>query len=434
MIVAMAEVADVMSRLRGHDIYFYMFDPGRASDSELRFHFGGGRAVVPCSDNLSLSYLAASIQHFLDNDRFLISWSAKDVFSFLKSRTEMAMEMGGFLYDLSVISSYLSVDCEVPSSFPEAVRLLKRLVGHPGWGAFKPFYTEVYLPLVSSVLPDMETCCLVDNSKRRCVYPSYVVEGQANGRLKAVVPTDGHYNPHSMGAEQKANLRPPGYDEVFVYFDYRNMEVNVLQWLSGDPALGSILESGDDPYRAIWSRVIRSEATEGNRKTCKDVFLPVVFGQGPRSLASRTGIKEEIASRIIDTLVDAFPVAFDWVTSQSPDGDNMAVDFFGRRRRFEERELYKIRNFSVQSPASMICLRKLVRLHGSLSGLARSCFHVHDGYCVVCAKNKVGEVFEVGTRVLEEEDPMFPGLGLRTSCVHGARLNDMKPLRTGVEE
>lgn len=427
----MADMSEVMPRFRGHDIYFYMHGSGSSLGDELRFYFGGGRAVVPCSDSVSLCSLASSIQHFVDADRFLIAWSAKDVFSFVKSRTEMSIEVGSVLYDLSVISSYLSVECEVPTSFASAVRLLKKLLGHPGWPAFKPFYFEVYMPLLTSVLPEMETCCLVDNSKRMCVYPSYVVEGQANGRLKALVPSEAHYNPHSLGREQRASLRPAGYDEVFVYFDYKNMEVNVLQWLSGDPNLGAILASDEDPYRSIWSRVIHGEATESQRRICKDIFLPVVFGQGPRSLAERAGIKEEIASRIIDTLVDAFPVAFDWVTSQSPDGDNMAVDFFGRRRRFKGRELYKTRNFSVQSPASMICLRKLVRLHRSLSGLARTCFHVHDGYCVVCDKNKVDEVFEVGTSVLEEEDAMFLGLRLKTSCVHGPCLEETKPTIKG---
>lgn len=427
----MAEMSEIMPLFRGHDIYFHMHGSGSTLGSELRFHLRGNWAVVPCSDVISLSRLASSAQHFIDPDRFLISWSAKDFFSFVKSSTGMSMEVGSFLYDLSVISSYLSVDCSAPNSFGSAVRLLKGLLCHPGWPAFKPFYSEVYVPLVTSVLPDIETCCLVDKSKRMCVYPAYVVEGQANGRLKAVVPSEAHYNPHSLGREQRASLKPAGYDEVFVSFDYKNMEVNVLQWLSGDPGLGAILASGEDPYRAIWSRVIRGEATESQRRICKDVFLPVVFGQGSRSLADRAGVKEEIASRIIDTLVDSFPVAFDWVTSQSPDGDDMAVDLFGRRRRFKGRELYKTRNFSVQSPASMICLRKLVRLHDALSGLARICFHVHDGYCVVCDKNKVSEVFEVGTSALEEEDSMFPGLRLRTSCVHGACLEDMKPTRTG---
>lgn len=384
-----------------------------------------------CEEGDSLAYLASSIHHFLDPSRILISWSAKDVFSFLKSSTGVPVDPPGFFYDLSLICSYLSIDAQRPASFKEAVGLLRRVAAHPGWAAFKPFYTEVYLPLVTSVVPDMETLCLVDNSKMSCVYPLYELEGQANGRLKAVVPTESHYNPHSLGPDKKRDLRPSDWDGSFVYFDYSNMEVNVLQWLSGDPELGSILEGEEDTYRAIWRAVSRGEVADKQRKVCKDVFLPVVFGQGAKSLAERVGVKEEIASRIIDRLVSTFPVAFDWVKAQSTDGDNMAVDRFGRRRAFKERELYKVRNFAVQSPASMICLRKLVRLHGSLSDLARICFHVHDGYCVVCDKNDIDSVFEVGMKVLEEEDPMFPGLRLRATCCQGSRLDELTPIQKG---
>lgn len=432
----MAAVSELMSLLKGNDLYFYSRGDGMpwcedGAKREVVFHCGGRRVTVDSSDHQSLEYLASSLHHFVDPSRVVVAWEAKEVFSFLKGRTGVPMDMGSSFYDLSLISSYLGVDAEMPAKFRDAVALLRSLFGMAGWEKFKELYRGVYLPLVSRVIPDMETCCLVDNRRRMCVYPFYVPEGQANGRLKALVPSGFNYNPHSMGPEQRSSLRPSDYDGCFVQFDYRHMEVNVLQWLSGDPRLGSILESGADPYRAIWSLVTRGEASEAHRKLCKDVFLPVVFGQGARSLASRVGAEEKIATRIIDTLVKTFPVAFDWVSSQSPNGDNMAEDFFGRRRRFEGHEFYKSRNFSVQSPASMICLRKLVRLHEALSGVARICFHVHDGYYVVCAANEVEEVFEAGSEALEEEDPMFPGLRLKASCNFGNRLDDLKPITRG---
>ena len=434
----MTSVSELMSLLKGNDIYFYSKGDGMpwcadTARRELFFHCGGRRFTVDSSDARSMEYLASSIHHFVDPSRVVVAWEAKDVFSFLKGRTGVASEMGVPFYDLSLMASYLGVEAEQPAKFRDAVVLLRNLLSAPGWDSFKELYRAVYVPLVSKVLPDMETCCLVDNRRRMCVYPSYVPEGQANGRLIASVPSESNYNPHSMGPDQRASLRPAGYDECFVHFDYRNMEVNVLRWLSGDSRLGAVLESCEDPYRAIWSIVTRSEASEAHRKICKEVFLPVVFGQGSRSLASRLGWEEKFASRIIDTLVKTFPVAFDWVSSQSPNGDNMAVDFFGRRRRFDEREFYKVRNFSVQSPASMICLRKLVRLHESLSDLARVCFHVHDGYYVVCAADKVDDVFEVGMKALEEEDVLFPGLRLKASCHFGNRLDELKPIARGAQ-
>lgn len=425
-----------MPLMKGNDLYFYSMGDGMpwcedGAKRQFVFHCGGRRVTVDSSDLRSLEYLASSIHHFVDPSKLVVAWGAKEFFSFVRGRSQISMDIGRPFYDLSLISSYLGVNSSMPVKFRDAMILLRDLMSIPDWGRFKDFYKAVYVPLVSRVIPDMESCCLVDNRRRMCVYPFYEPEGQANGRLKAKVPSEFNYNPHSMGPEQKASLRPAGYDECFVHFDYRNMEVNVLQWLSGDSRLGSILEASDDPYKAIWSLVMRSEATDAHRRLCKDVFLPVVFGQGAKSLASRMGVEEKFASRVIDTLVKTFPVAFDWVSSQSPDGDNMARDFFGRRRGFDGHQFYKARNFSVQSPASMICLRKLVRLHESLSDIARVCFHVHDGYYVVCSADRAETVAYVGARTLEEEDPLFPGLRLKASCHRGSRLDQLKPISIG---
>ncbi len=432
----MSDIFELVSLLRGTDIYFYLVEDDRpwcdeSSSPKIAFHGGGRRMSLDGGDGDSVSYLASSLQHFMDPAKMAMCWGSKDVFSFVRGRCGFPMEASAIFYDLGVISSYFGVEASRPVKFREAALLLKSLLTHSGWAVFRPLYEGVYVPLFSRVLPEIESCCLVDNERRMCVYPSYSSEFQANGRLKASVRCPSNYNPHSMGLDQKAVLRTPGYEECFVSFDYRNMEVKTLQWLSGDERLGGVIDRPGDPYGAIWSEVTRGNAGEGNRRVCKEIFLPVVFGLGSRSLAERMGVQEKFASKLIDTLVKTFPVAFDWVSSQSPDGDNMAKDRFGRRRRFRERDFYKTRNFSVQSPASMICLRKLVRLHEAIEGLGRICFHVHDGYYVVCAVDKVDSVREAGMAVLEEEDPLFPGLRLRASCHSGSRLDQMEPTESG---
>jgi hypothetical protein len=432
----MSDVFELMSLLKGNDAYIYLDGDDRpwceeSSSPSLVFHAGGRRMTLGGGDERSISYLAASAQHFVDPSRFVMTWGVKDVFSFVRGRSGVAMDLASHIYDLGVMSAYMGVEAARPVKFRESTLLLKSLLTQEGWTDFRPLWEGVYVPLLSQVLPEIESCCLVDNDRRVCVYPFYSSDFQANGRLKASVRCPLNYNPHSMGSEQKSCLRPPGYDERFVHFDYRNMEVKTLQWLSGDERLGEVIDADGDPYRSIWSAVTRRPVSEDHRRICKDVFLPVVFGLGARSLAENIGVEEKFASKLIHTLVKTFPVAFDWVSSQSPDGDSMAKDRFGRRRRFKERDFYKIRNFSVQSPASMICLRKLVRLHEALGGLGRICFHVHDGYYVVCAVDKVDSVCEAGMAVLEEEDPLFPGLRLRASCYSGGRLDRMEPAKSG---
>lgn len=428
------EFSEVVPKFLGKDLYIHMSaensdwsDESRSPD--LIVHYGTRRAILPMSDPSEVSLLASSLHHFVDPGSLVLSWRAKDVFSFLKGRSGMATELDARIYDLDVICSYLDMDRTRPETFRDAISVLKRATSDPCWEKFKKFYDLVYRPLISRVVPEMETGCLVHNMMRSCVHPCYVVEGQANGRLKAIRNGRNSYNPHSLGPAERENIRPPDYDEVFVYFDYKNMEVNVLRWLSGDGGLGKIIDSGKDPYREIWRIVSGSEPSDAQRALCKNMFLPVVFGQGANSLSDRLGVSEKTARAVIDRLVKSFPVAFGWVESQSLRGDNSAVDAFGRRRRFAPHEAYKTRNFCIQSPASMVCLRKLVKLHENLPNGARLCFHVHDGYCVVCRRGDAESVMEVGTRVLEEEDDLFPGLRLGVSCKFGDDLNNLESSR-----
>lgn len=423
--------SEILPGIKGKDIYLYLSRENpdwqdHGQEVNLIVHFGGKRVTLPLGDTSELNYLVSSLYHFLDSDRLVLAWGAKDIFSYLKGRTEMSLEVHNQVYDLSLVSSYLGVSASRPENFRDAVSLLKRLMSDPLWKKFYPYYAAIYVPMFSTVLPEIETGCLVDNRKKRCVYPTYVIEGQVNGRLKALKLNSASYNPHSIGEEERSNLRPRGYDEAFVYLDYRNMEVAVLQWLSGDPVLASILESGRDLYKEIWRKITRQEPTDSHRKLCKNIFLPVVFGQGRASLAKKLGSSEEFSARLIDSLVSTFPVAFDWVDAQSPDGNNTAIDVFGRRRTFEDQKLYKIKNFCIQSPASMICLRKLVKLHEALAGKASIGFHVHDGYCVLCDKKNIASICELGTEVLEEDDDMFPGLALKTTCKFGQNFNDLE--------
>lgn len=432
----MSDFSEILPNLKGKDVYLYLSkeNPDWKNLHEnvnLVINFDGKKITIPLSDDSELNYLVSSLYHFIDEDRVVLFWEAKDVFSYLRRRTEISLEIHNKSYDLFLMSSYLGMNRKRPDNFREAVGLLKRIMSDPMWGKFSSHYFKTYSPMFSKVIPEIETNCLVDNKRKTCIYPTYVIEGQANGRLKAVRVNSSSYNPHSLSKEEKANIRPRGYDDFFVYFDYKNMEVAVLQWLSGDENLASILKSEKDLYKDIWEKITRQEATDAHRKICKNTFLPVLFGQGKSSLSERLGISEKMASKLIDNLVDTFPVAFDWINSQSPDSNNMATDVFGRRRRFQSQELYKIKNFCIQSPSSMICLNSLVKLHDALAGRASICFHVHDGYCLLCEKKDLGFVCDLGTKVLEDCDEMFPGLVLKTTCQYGQNLNDLKTFTKG---
>jgi hypothetical protein len=426
--------SEIIPSLSGKDLYIYITpeNPDWASDDsqvDMIIHSGGKKFSLPLFDAQESSRLVSGLHHFINSESLVLSWSAKDIYSFLKGRTGIPLEFRGNIYDLQIICSYFGYPKNRPETFRDAVSIIKKAFAEPEWILFKKFHNEVYKPLFSEVVPSMETVCLVDNKRRILVHPSYVIDGQANGRLKAFKNGRASYNPHTMGFSEKSSLKPSRYDQSFVYFDFRNMEVCVLSWLSGDKNLAKIINSGSDPYREIWKIISGENPTDSQRLVCKNMFLPVVFGLGASSLSKKIGVSEKISKKIIDSFVKSFPTAFDWINRQSNLDSCMALDVFGRKRIFNQGEFYKSRNFFIQSPASMICLKKLVSLYMSLSEMADICFHVHDGYCLVCDRSSIDRVIDIGSEILESEDDLFPGLHLRVSCKFGLNLENLETPR-----
>jgi hypothetical protein len=425
----MPEIAEVLGFIRDSDVFFYLdadsVDWTSETPVNIIFHCKGKKFEVILSDLKDIESLAASLFYYTKNSR-LLCWNLKNVLSFFRKKSQIHINFENKVYDLSVLCSYFSLPKKKPSTCKEAFFLFDHIKNTSSWKAFEKFYDEVFNPLISNVIPNIETNPLVDLVDKKFVYSYYEIEGQSNGRMKTSKVFKDCYLPHSMGEKEKNNLRLSSCDDIFLYFDYKHMEVSVLEWITKDQNLSKILLSGEDLYRSIWQLLIGVEATKEQRKICKNIFLPVIFGQGSNSLSKKLGIDEKIANRLIYKLEKAFPVAFDWVKSQSVDGNYYATDVFGRRRKFQKDELYKIRNFSIQSPSNMICLRKLVKLHNSLSDKSKVCFHIHDGYAISCNKKYLKVVYDSCKKSLEEDEDLFPNLVLRTSCQFGDNLNNLR--------
>ena len=163
------------------------------------------------------------------------------------------------------------------------------------------------------------------------------------------------------------------------------MEVCVLAYLSKDKELNRILESGRDIYSAIWEKLTSKTCTDVYRQKTKDLFLPVMYGLGYNGLAEKLKIPLDYSKILINRISSVFSGCNDWIINQQNQINNEFItDYFGRIRNFEES--YKIRNFSIQSPASLICLDKLNKLRFAIKDFANLTMHIHDGYVINCNK------------------------------------------------
>lgn len=330
---------------------------------------------------------------YLENTKVLFGWNLKSIFSYLKIKTGKSFSFSGKIVDLKALESLFGLELTAPINLRDAV---SRFKSHK-------IYDRIYLPLIRDVIPHMETEGFVDQTLRSVVYPCYNLGAHKNGRLSCEVIFPYQFNPHGG----KRQLKPKSYDDLILTADFKAMEVLVLTWLSGDPLLKDIVSRDSDVYNEIWNELTGMEISEQSRNLCKSIFLPVIFGMGSKGLADKIGCDEATANALISRMYNKFAVAFHWVKSS---GD---IDYFDRKRYFEEGEEWKIRNFIIQSPAAIICLDKLVQLYNNLPNYVKLGYHVHDGFVIITHKDYKIKTKQLLKEILEAEDSFYSGLKLK---------------------
>lgn len=425
----MSELNSILYKISNQDVYIYteleVLDFTNVKTCKLFICTKDYEIEVPLDvDDIKFKQKISYLQAFLASENnFLFCWNLKNLYTYIKGRTGVDFNFNGRIIDLYFFESYLGNNFNKPKNLIDFKNRLKVLSKDVLWEQVYNIYNCVYLSLIKN-LSDIETTPLVHKIKKSKVYSYYEIDGQVNGRLKCSNYFKNCYNSHTLTFEEKSNLKPPLFDGSFISLDYKNMEVSVLQWLSKDKYMLELLET-DDFYQSVWNILIPEVACNPtHRKTCKEIFLPVFYGMGVDSLSKKINWPINNVKKIINKIYNMFPTAMEWMIDQENSiKNNYAIDVFGRRRLFEES--YKIRNFAIQSPASLVCIDRLNKLKESLDTNVKVCMHIHDGYILFCEKSNLEKSCLKAKNVLEETSNFYADLKLKTVCSVGRDLNDL---------
>lgn len=422
----MSELAQALEQLVDSNIFIAV----EGTVSKRLIIIGGNKRVQIdlSSDRSQLAEQLGEIDFYInDPNKVLIGWDLKNLFSHVGNVLGLKYDLDSNLLDLKVLECFFGVFEKAPESFKTAQSRLVSIMQDANWDKLKYIYKNIYLPLITSVIPDIENAGIIHTKNRLKLNSYYEILGQVNGRSKCSKISDKSFNPHSINESDRELFRPAGFDEIFMYIDFNHQEVSMLQWLSDDPELGKNLATGQDLYNTIWRDITTLEPTPDSRRICKGIFLPVIFGQGAKSLSKRLEIPFDVANKLITKIQNKYSVALEYVAKQIVKDDGYALDHYGKKRFFGEQD-YRIRNFVIQSPASTVCLHKLVMLHREIKD-ARIAMHVHDGYIFYVRPSDCRKVYNLSKDILEsDDDNLYPNLKLKISCEIGKNLNDMKPI------
>lgn len=365
---------------------------------------------------------------FSEKDFTILGWNIKSLASFVRFHTKAIFEWECKCFDLKVVEAFLGLRNNAPADLAEALVRTKKTMTDSSWPKAKTIWQKIHTPLIFDVIPSLEIQGIYNIKDRKALYSYYEIEGQVNGRLNCSKEYRNYFDPHTMGPEQRESFRPKGSDEVFMYLDYRNMEVTMLQWLSNDDRLGQVLALDEDFYTVVFKLVSGGTCdTEKKRDMCKNFILPIIYGASATSLAKELSLSQKTAENIVDRVYKLFPASLKWIKDFQDGVADVGTDYLGRKRYFDEGSR-PVRNFAVQAPAALVCLEKLIALHNKLKGYARIACHIHDGYVVYVSKAALKMVADMAKDVLEQDSELCPGLKLRSSCKTGPTLAELRVL------
>jgi hypothetical protein len=427
------ELIDTISEVQDQTV-FVRFEPevldftDKESPKELIIYLQNNKVInVPIKDDLFFLISMLKVSLFSKGMKILC-WNWKSFSSYILSKTGGDYFVGGSIIDLKILESYLGKKNKAPKDIKEALTRLKQIISDGSWKSVENVYKNLHIPLITTVIPHLENSGVIDTSKGSRVFANYDIDGQDNGRLLCSNSFKKGFVPHAMGPDVRSVLRPIGFDEYFMSFDFRAMEVYMLSWLSKDPVLDELCKS-KDVYCSLYEKILeKPPEKKSDRDFVKKCFLPVIYGQSPYSLGQRCGIPKDDAVLIVNRINSLFSVAVDWVCSQEYQLKNngFSRDYFGKRRYFDEGKEYLVRNFCVQSPAAVVCLEKLCHLSFALKSKTSISFMVHDSYTVYFNKENWREIYNISEQILLGESSFCSNLKLKFSCRIGKNLNELK--------
>jgi hypothetical protein len=357
----------------------------------------------------------------------ILVWNWKVIASFLLGMYGITIEFKGTLIDLKILESYTDTKLEKPKTMIEFMGRLKKVMSSENWSKTQKIYKSVHLPLALEVVPSLETIGILTTEK---LHAFYDITGQENGRMLCYKALTRSFVPHVISPEQRELLKPLDFDSVFVYMDYKSMEVKMLGWLSGDEEINGLCDS-EDIYRVAYEKILKTPCdSEDKRSLCKKIFLPVFYGMSAYGISEKFGLPIKVAEAIVDRIKNIFFKAYKWIEDyqKKAEIDKKVVDYCGKTRHFQDKS-YRARNFAVQSPSAIYCLYQLIGLYKSLNGIGRIAYNVHDGYMIYANREKLKEVILASHKSLVSECNLFPNLSMSISCSVGRKITEMKTIK-----
>jgi DNA polymerase-1 len=225
--------------------------------------------------------------------------------------------------------------------------------------------------------------------------------------------------------------------KIFVSFDYSQIDLRVLAFLSKDPGLNLAFKNDEDIHTATMKLLLEKDTiTKEERNFGKTINFGIVYGMEAYGLAQRLGIENKAAKEFIDKYFEKFShvkVYFDAIRKQL-DEKGYVNSFMNRKRYFRgwqsirgfQRQMFfrEAINMPVQSGTSELIKMAMINIFKYIEDNkidANIILQIHDELIIEIDEKAANKKFEIDIKKIMESVYDI-GVPLKVSAKRGRDL------------
>lgn len=190
------------------------------------------------------------------------------------------------------------------------------------------------------------------------IHTSFHMTATATGRLSSTEPNLQNIPIRTELGGELRKMFVAGDGKVLVDADYSQIELRILAHISGDSAMKTAFEIGEDIHLVTASQVFGvplNEVTPLQRSRAKAVNFGIVYGISDFSLAQDINVSRAEAKRYIESYLEKYSGVRQYMHDivEQAKRDGYVTTIFGRRRYLPE---LKSSNYSIRSFGERVAL------------------------------------------------------------------------------
>lgn len=235
---------------------------------------------------------------------------------------------------------------------------------------------------------------------------------------------------------------PRSKDNIFLSFDYSQIELRIWSFWSKDPVLQQAFQAKEDIHKTVASQMYQvplTAVTDEMRSAAKAVNFGIMYGLQPFGLANMLKTSLEEAKMFLELYQAKYPSAVDFKNNQitKAKASHYATTWFGRQRLVDEfNEKIKWRrqfaervavNSPIQGTASDLLKKSLLAVDKCLTAKYPNAFiinQIHDEIMLEVPKAKAS-IISADIKQIMEHIVDWP-VALQVHCNQGQNWYDLK--------